>query len=405
MLRFHKPVSLRQNMLLLGSVAVIAGWLIAQLNLPLSVQLLILALCIGLICGLLWLSSRTFFDNLASLVKVLGAEGERGAFPDVSDRDLALLSQTLQDLLYAMAEREASLLATQNELELRVSEVAISNAELNAALRRLHAAQEHMENSEKMASLGGLVAGVAHEINTPVGIAVTAASSMQAMVQTVSEKYQRGELGHRELCELLDKAQQYCQLLMSNLKRATDLVRSFKQVAVNQTADDLSGFDLRAYVEEVWCSLSPQLKGTSLHYVFECEGDMAVRGYAGAISQILTNLVMNSLMHGYKAGATGTLSLTLQRNGDMVNMRYCDDGEGIAPEYLDNVFEPFFTTKRGSGGSGLGMYIVYNLATQRLQGDIALQSEPGRGLCVSLTFPADLGGEKPLVNSSRDVFE
>ena len=105
------------------------------------------------------------------------------------------------------------------------------------------------------------------------------------------------------------------------------------------------------------------------------------------------------------SGVAGTLSLSLQRRGDMVCMRYCDDGDGVAPEHLDSVFDPFFTTKRGAGGSGLGMYIVYNLATQRLQGEITLQSEPGQGLCVELIFPADLGGEKPLVDSSRDVVE
>ena len=409
MLRFQNPFSLRQNMLLLGAVAVVAGWLIANLNLLLSVQFLFLALCIAAVCGLLWLSSRPFFDELSALVGLLEQSEERGdwfeSHADTVDRDLIGLSRALQGLLRSMAEREAALMATQNELELRVSEVAISNTELNAALRRLRAAQEQMESSERMASLGSLVAGVAHEINTPVGIGVTAASSMQTLVQTVSDKYERGELGHRELCGLFDSAEQYCQLLMSNLKRAAELVHSFKQVAVNQTADDLSHFDLQAYTEEVWCSLSPQLKGTSLSYALECKGDMVVRGYAGAISQILTNLVMNSLMHGYASGVAGTLSLSLQRRGDMVCMRYCDDGDGVAPEHLDSVFDPFFTTKRGAGGSGLGMYIVYNLATQRLQGEITLQSEPSQGLCVELIFPADLGGEKPLVDSSRDVVE
>ena len=198
-------------MLLLGAVAVVAGWLIANLNLSLSVQFLFLALCIAAVCGLLWLSSRPFFDELSALVGLLEQSEERGdwleSHADTVDRDLTGLSRALKGLLRSMAEREAALMATQNELELRVSEVAISNAELNAALRRLRAAQEQMESSERMASLGSLVAGVAHEINTPVGIGVTAASSMQTLVQTVSDKYERGELGHRELCGLFDSAE------------------------------------------------------------------------------------------------------------------------------------------------------------------------------------------------------
>ena len=406
---FYRPVSLRQKALFLAAAAVLVGWIIARLEISLLVQLALVGLSIAVGWGLFWLSSRPFFAQLEGLAGILrrGADYRDlpASLPGGGDRNLAQVSQALHDLLAYTAQREVALIDAQNELQLRVSEVAVSNAELNTVLRRLNAAQEHMESSERMASLGSLVAGVAHEINTPVGIGVTAASSMQSLVEAVEKKYQRGELGHTELCKFFDSAQQYGSLLMSNLTRAAELVSSFKRVAVNQTADQLSEFDLRAYVDEVWRSLSPQLKGTSLSYVIESDDNMVVRGYAGAISQILTNLVMNSLMHAYSPGSAGTLTLSLRRNGDMITMRYCDDGDGVEPEHLECVCEPFFTTKRGNGGSGLGMYIVYNLAKQRLQGDIALHSEPGKGFCVNLTFPADLGRDEQNIENSRDVFE
>ncbi len=308
--------------------------------------------------------------------------------------ELAPLERGLNAMIAAVADRESELMTAQCELELRVSEVAVSNSELLAALKRLKTAQQQLVASEKMASLGGLVAGVAHEINTPVGVGVTAVSSMRSRVQSVKEKYQSGELGHRELSEFFDSTDQHCDLLMSNLQRAAELVSSFKKVAVDQGADDLREFDVGVYLSEVWRSLSPQLKGTALRYEIDLSGDLHVRSYPGAFSQILTNLVMNSLLHGYPQGGEGCLSLRLHRaaNGD-IEMQYRDDGQGIAADDLPKVFEPFFTTRRIEGGSGLGMHIVYNLVTSRLLGNIELTSELGKGVQVNICFPADLGKE------------
>lgn len=337
--------------------------------------------------------SRPHFSALLRLANTLrNIEQENGVAPSlaVPKGELKELGEGLSAMLAAMASREAKFIAAQRELELKVSEVAVSNAELAATLRRLKAAQEQLVTTEKMASLGGLVAGVAHEINTPVGVGVTAVSSMSSRIIDVRNKYQAGELGHRELNDFLDNTQQHCELLLSNLSRAAELVSSFKQVAVDQSADGLREFDLGVYLSEVWRSLSPQLKGTSLRYDMAVNDDIRVFNYPGALSQVLTNLVMNSITHGYERGEEGHLQLDVRQDGGEVELVYRDDGRGIAPEHLGQVFEPFFTTRRGRGGSGLGMHIVYNLVTGQLLGSIDLHSEPGRGVEVIIRFPTDI---------------
>ena len=348
---------------------------------------------IGLGYATFWALSRYYFSSLAGVLRTvqnLEQQHDYHVRLVMPKGELRGLAKSLNAMIAAMASREAKLVAAQRELELKVSEVAVSNAELAATLRRLKAAQEQLVTTEKMASLGGLVAGVAHEINTPVGVGVTAVSSMSSRIASVRAKYQVGELGHRELTDFLDNTEQHCDLLLSNLTRAAELVSSFKQVAVDQSADGLREFDLGAYLSEVWRSLSPQFKGTSLRYEMQVADGIRVRNYPGALSQVLTNLVMNSITHGYAKGELGCLSLKVSRQGDDVELIYRDDGCGIAPEHLNQVFEPFFTTRRGRGGSGLGMHIVYNLVTGQLLGSIDLRSEPRQGVEVNIRFPADI---------------
>ncbi|WP_417672013.1 PAS domain S-box protein [Roseibium sp.] len=255
-------------------------------------------------------------------------------------------------------------------------------------------AEQELVQVEKMASLGGLVAGVAHEVNTPLGVSVTAASYLEEKVAEISALMTSGALRKKDLESFLDTAKQSSAIISTNLNTASNLVRSFKQVAVDQSSEEMRSFQLLEYADEVVQSLLPTLKRTS-HKV-EVDGDRALtlNSYPGAVSQVLTNLIMNSLIHAYDDNEAGTLKITADRTGKTAVLRYSDDGKGISKEILSKIFDPFFTTKRGSGGSGLGMNIVYNLITQKLGGTISCESEPGEGIIFNITIPLDLEGDE-----------
>jgi len=242
-------------------------------------------------------------------------------------------------------------------------------------------------NNEKMASLGGLVAGVAHEINTPVGVGVTAASTLREDTKATTTLYEAGELTNSSLKRYFSTCMQATEIILGNLQRAADLIHSFKQVAVDQTSSEYRMFEIKRYIDETLLSLKPKLRSTELKVEVECDPNLAINSVPGAISQIITNLVMNSVQHGYDDGVSGCLRISVEDQAKHIHIRYSDDGKGMPPEVLKKVFEPFFTTRRGSGGSGLGMHIVYNLVTQQLRGTVSLRSSLGEGSSVDIVFP------------------
>ncbi len=260
-------------------------------------------------------------------------------------------------------------------------------AELSQALDDLKATQKKLVESEKMASLGGLVAGVAHEINTPVGIGITAASLLAEKTTEFFETYKGGQMKRSQLEKFLDTAMQSSSMVLSNLNRAADLIQSFKQVAVDQSTEEQRIFNPKQYLSEVLISLKPILR-TTKHQV-EIRGDeaIALNSYPGTLSQIITNLVMNSLSHAYSPEDAGHLVLDFKQEGEQVIFQYSDDGKGIPKENLSKIFDPFFTTKRGQGGSGLGLHIVYNLVTQKLNGTIECESQVGLGTKFIIKLP------------------
>ncbi len=261
-------------------------------------------------------------------------------------------------------------------------------AELSQALDDLKATQKKLVESEKMASLGGLVAGVAHEINTPVGIGITAASLLAEKTAEFFETYKSGQMKRSQLEKFLDTAMQSSSMVLSNLNRAADLIQSFKQVAVDQSIEEKRTFKLKKYLSEVLISLRPKLRTT--HHQIEIQGDeaIALNSYPGALSQIITNLVMNSLTHAYSLEDAGYLVFVVKQEGKEVVIEYADDGKGIPKENLRKIFDPFFTTKRGQGGSGLGLHIVYNLVTQKLNGTIECDSQVGVGTKFIIKLPS-----------------
>jgi C4-dicarboxylate-specific signal transduction histidine kinase len=262
-----------------------------------------------------------------------------------------------------------------------------ANQELSQALEHLQTTQSHLVEAEKMAALGGLVAGVAHEINTPVGIGVTAASLLEERTRAFRQAYQTGQMKRSDMEKYLDIAGQSSTMILNNLNRAAELIQSFKQVAVDQSSEKRRRFPVKAYLEEVLISLRPKLKRTQHSIEIFGPEELALDSYPGAFSQIVTNLVMNSLVHAYEPGEAGRLVFDLQQKGSYFVFEYTDDGRGIAKEHMSKIFDPFFTTKRGHGGSGLGLHIIYNLVTQKLGGTIRCESKEGQGTRFVIEMP------------------
>ena len=262
--------------------------------------------------------------------------------------------------------------------------------ETQLALEELRRTQDRLVQSEKMASLGVLVAGVAHEINTPVGIAVTAASHLRERMVTLAAAVEGGTLKKSQLFEALASSRSSAEMVLSNLERAAELIHSFKQVAVDQSSPERREIELDVYLHELAASLAPRLKPTPHRLEILCAPGIRIVTEPGALAQVISNLVLNSLTHAYGEGNAGHLRLLVEREEGGVFLCYGDDGCGIPPGSLPKIFDPFFTTRRGEGGSGLGLHIVYNLVTQTLGGRIAVESELGLGTRFLIHLPGEI---------------
>ncbi len=261
------------------------------------------------------------------------------------------------------------------------------NQEIAHTLEQLQTTQRQLIESEKMAALGGLVAGVAHEINTPLGTAVISASTLKNYTHSLQNDLVQGNLKRSALQNYLTVATESSQLILSNLHRAGELIQSFKQIAVDQTSLQIRTFALKPYLEEVLVSLTPKLKKTTHQLTVRGDDTLTLHSYPGAISQIVTNLVVNSLTHAYQTDTVGHLSWSITPQEEQIVLYYSDDGCGIPQTNLHRIFEPFFTTARDRGGNGLGLHLVYNLVTQKLQGRITVDSEVGAGTTFTITLP------------------
>ena len=295
------------------------------------------------------------------------------------------------DLLAFMASHVAVALARmQADRRMRKAKEALEaqNAALSVALTRLQEAQSELVRQEKLASLGRLVAGVAHEINTPLGICVTATSHLVQELKLTREELAAGEMTEESLGSFFDIIDQSLRIMTTNTQRAASLVRSFKQVAVDQSSDDIRNFNLHAYLNEVLLSLQPKFKGRKVTVEVDCPKDLVLDSFPGAVSQVVTNMVMNSLVHGFEHEQPGRITMRAALEDGQVVFHYADDGAGMDKETLDKLFDPFFTTRRGLGGSGLGAHILYNLVTGALGGTVRATSAPGQGLRYELRFPS-----------------
>jgi signal transduction histidine kinase len=292
--------------------------------------------------------------------------------------------QSLTNITYQKRQEE-ELLDHKNLLEQRVKE---RTEALELSFEQLAKAQTQLVESKKMASLGDLVAGVAHEINTPVGVCITAASNLSELTASLKKDFNNEQVSKSGFEHYIEAAEKSSALIESSLSRAAELVGSFKQVAVDQSSECLRIFLIKEYITEVLSSLSPKFKGKKITVNFNTDDDFQVHTSPSAIAQIVTNLIINSLIHGFEAEDNGEITIAISRKINRVSLIYQDSGKGISVQDLAKIYEPFFTTKRGQGGSGLGLHITYNLVHQSLNGSIICTSEEGKGAVFTIEFPA-----------------
>ncbi len=300
--------------------------------------------------------------------------------------EIGALVEGFNEMLAKVDMRDSELLNAQAELKIQITQRDQANAELSRTMQQLRSTQNQLVQSEKMASLGGLVAGIAHEINTPVGVAFTAASTLQARSRDLKADYEDGNMRRSTLDRYVEQAVEIGDMIVKNLARAAELIQSFKQVAVDQTSSERRSFDLHEYIDETLVSLRPRLKKLPYQVHVDCPNDIRIDGYPGAFSQILTNLILNSVTHAFEGRDNGNIWIRAVAEGDQVLLSYSDDGVGMDNASKKRIYDPFFTTKRGLGGSGLGMHVVFNLVTQTLGGTISMP-DTERGIAFDIRFP------------------
>ena len=288
-----------------------------------------------------------------------------------------------------LADGPALLVGITDITRRRQSESALREAKDSAerTLEQLRRTQRSLIQAEKLAATSLLVAGVAHEINTPVGVALTGATFLGGTTRELRRLFETEAMRYRDLEGYLLTAAETLGLVEYNMKRAAELVKSFKQVAVDQTSQDRRRFDLPGYIREVMTSLGPRLRKGGHRVEVDSPPALEVDSFPGALAQILTNLVINAVVHGFDGERSGCITIQVSGEEDVVRLVCTDNGNGIPEKHLNKVFDAFFTTKRSEGGTGLGLHIVYNLATTTLGGSISVRSEVGQGTTFELTFP------------------
>lgn len=332
------------------------------------------------------------FDILksgASEVKMLHADEEDGqkVFRELELRQVRVEYKSHwvvigRDVTYRI-KAEQELLLVNEHLEDLVKERTASIEEQMVLLKKT---QNQLILSEKMAVLGTLVAGVAHEINNPLGIGITASSALVSKTRELINSQEGGILTEEDFIDFLEYLNQSASLIQTNLERAGELVKSFKQVAVDQSSEQSRKIHLLLYLEEVVQSLYPQWKKHSV----QVRGDenIQIKTVPGDWSQILTNMIINSVVHGFKEiNSGGLVEITVSREEDSLHVDYMDNGCGLSEEQIEKIFDPFYTTSRESGGTGLGMHIVYNIITLRMGGDIRTNRKEKPGASFTISIP------------------
>lgn len=354
-----------------------------------------------------WLSNRLLRRPLATLNDaVRSVDFERLDHLEVDLRtrgrnELKVLEEAFNDMIQklraARLELHEANLSLERKVDQRTRKLVDANRTLEHTLAELRATQDHLIQSEKMASLGQLVAGVAHELNTPIGNALVTASILEAAAKELQATVLHGELRKSALLYYVQSNIPMVELISRSCERAADLIASFKQVAVDQTSEKRRVFDLRQLVEDNVAAVRPSFRRMPWNIALDIPAGISCDSHPGPLGQVIANLVQNAVLHGFAGRDRGTLTITATARGDTVEMVFSDDGCGMPAEVLKRIFEPFYTTRLGQGGSGLGLSIVLNIVTGMLGGTVHAASAPGDGTRVTVSMPvaAPEPGPKP----------
>lgn len=264
------------------------------------------------------------------------------------------------------------------------------NRQLEQAMSNLHLAQEQLIESEKMASLGGMVAGIAHEVNTPAGIVLTADTSLLENTKLLQQQIANGTMTKADLIEYLDYSIECNNISVENIKRVASLIKTFKQVAVDQSNNEFLEFNLAAYIDEILASLQYLFEDNEHEISVQIEDSIILKSYPTVYFQLINTLISNSLIHGFENIKHGRIELTFTSQNDTLFFSYKDNGKGASKEVINKIFDPFYTTKRGAGSSGLGTHILYNMVTQLLKGKVSCQQNRPHGLIFDFELPLQL---------------
>lgn len=310
---------------------------------------------------------------------------------DIIARNVNIMLSRVETQLAKLSDAEQLTIQQNKDLEDKVNKrtqaLKDSNAELLTTLEKLHQFQGQLVESEKMASLGDMVAGVAHEVNTPIGLGVTASTLLSDRLGEIKLAFDDKTLKSSQLKKFLVDGEENTAIIYRNLKRAAELIASFKKVAVDQSSEEERTFNIKHLLEEVLLTLAPQIKKLPYVINIDCPDELVITSKPGPFDQIIINLIMNSITHGFDERDHGVITIEVSSENKMLTIHYQDDGKGIEPTIINKIFEPFTTTKRGSGGSGLGLHLVYNLVTQALGGKITFSSEVESGVNFTITIP------------------
>jgi len=328
----------------------------------------ILMLITSLICAF-WFFRKllTPLNVLSTLISKVSTGDYSARIIDIpKDNEISLLSIEVNNMLDTIESKNLQL----ND----------SNTKLKTMLEDLRNAQKMLIESEKMASLGGLVAGVAHEINTPIGIGLTGITHLDDLTKNIEKSFSNGTMTKNEFLEYLGSLDELNFLIKNNLDKAAHLINSFKQIAVDQTSEEKREFNVYCYLNEILKSINSITRKSNVKIEILCSKEIYITSYPGLFSQIITNLVINSLIHAFNEKEQGTILIKVEIKQHQLFITYSDNGKGIKKEHLNKIFEPFFTTNRKNGGSGLGLNIIYNIVTSMLSGSISCHSEENSGV-------------------------
>jgi len=309
------------------------------------------------------------------------------------EQEVAKKTSSLSKTMLEMNTQQRELIAQQEQLKAENSRrsqtektLTQTNKELKSSIKELNKAQDRLIDAEKMAVLGKLSAEVYHEINTPIGVSITSTSYLADLLVSMKKDIDKQKLSKRSLDDFIKNADQSLQLLLNNLNRTSELITSYKQVAVDQTSNKTRKVNIAQYLDGIIQSLHPRLKKTKHVININCADNMEVYCHPGAISQIFTNLIINSLLHGFEGISNGIITISAELKAERLHLKYQDNGVGIPESKLSLLFDPFYTTKSGTGGTGLGTHIINELVTDTLNGSITAHSEEGQGLSYDIEF-------------------